>query len=174
MIKRTKEKVIFKTKLFIIKDVTLETSDGRIVTYQIVEKSDTVLIVPTQGDKIVFVNEYFPAIDAYQLTLPKGSIELGHDELHTVNKELQEEIGYKAAKITKLGALTMSPGYLSQKTHIFLAQELTESKSQGDELEPLEIIEYPFDSFEDLIEDGKLAEARSIAALYLAKKRLSK
>lgn len=174
MIKRIKEKVIFRTKLFTIKDVNLKTSDGRTVTYQIVEKRDTVLIVPILGDKAIFVNEYFPAIDAYQLTLPKGSIEQGHDELHTVNKELQEEIGYKATKITKLNTLTMSPGYLAQRTHIFLAQGFTESKLEGDELESLEIVEYPFDSFEDLIEDGKLVEARSIAALYLAKKKLSK
>lgn len=132
------------------------------------------LIVPIKDDKVVFVNEYFPAIDAYQLTLPKGSIERGHDELSTANKELQEEIGYKAAKITKLGTLTMSPGYLSQKTHIFLAQELAESKLEGDELEPLEIVEYSFDLFEDLITSLKLTESRSIAALYFAKKELNK
>ena len=106
--------------------------------------------------------------------LPKGKIDRGHNNLTTANKELQEEIGFKAGKLDKLGTVTMSPGYLTQRTHIFLARELTESKLAGDEEESLELIYYPFNKFEELIEEGKLTEARMIAAFYLAKRFLEK
>jgi ADP-ribose diphosphatase len=171
MIKRISEKEIFKTKLFAIKDVNLETPKG-LVTYQILEKKDTALIVPINEERqVIFVKEYFTAIDEYSLSLPKGRIDEGHDDLSTANKELQEEIGYKANKIEKLGILTMSPGYLTQKTHVFLAQDLEESKLEGDEAEELEIVVNSFSKFEELIEKGEISEARVIAALYLAKKR---
>ncbi|MBI2334432.1 NUDIX domain-containing protein [Candidatus Daviesbacteria bacterium] len=139
------------------------------------EKRDTALIVPiNEKGELILVREYFYAIDEYQLGLPKGKIEEGHDDLTTANKELQEETGLKAGKLDKLGVLTMSPGYLTQRTHVFLAQVLTTSKLEGDEEYELEIIKYPFGKFEKLIDAGKLTEARMIAALYLAKRFLEK
>lgn len=173
MPKRVGEKVIFKTKLFTLKDIEIEF-DHKKVTYQILEKSDTALIVPiNEKNELILVKEFFFAIDEYQLGLPKGKIDDGHDDLTTANKELQEEIGFKAGKLDKLGIVTMSPGYLTQKTHIFLARELVESKLVGDEEEILKVVLYPFDKFEELIDQGKLTEARMIAALYLARKFLN-
>ncbi|MBI2338675.1 NUDIX domain-containing protein [Candidatus Daviesbacteria bacterium] len=172
MPKRIREKVIFQTKLFTIKDINIEFNHKK-VTYQILEKNDTALIVPiNQNGELILVKEYFCAIDEYQLGLPKGKIDAGHDDLTTTNKELQEEIGLKAGKLDKLGTVTMSPGYFTQKTHIFLARELTESKLEGDEEETLEVILHPFVKFEELINQEKLTESRMIAALYLAKKFL--
>lgn len=174
MIKRKNEKVIFQTGLFTIKDILLD-SDGKNVTYQIMEKGDTAIIVPlTSDNQLILIKEYFTALDEYQLDLPGGRIEAGKTALETASKELQEEVGFKAEKIELLGVLTMSPGYLTQKAHIFLATDLKESKLEGDELESLEIIKYPFDKFEDLIDNGQITESRAIAALYLAKRALQK
>lgn len=173
MIKRTGEKVVFQTKLFTIKDIILQKENSDEVTYQIMEKADTALIVPIDKDNnLLLVKEYFYAINEYQLGLPKGRIDPGLSDTETANKELQEEIGYKAKKLDKLGVLTMSPGYLTQKTHVFLARDLVSNKLTGDEIEELEVVTYPFADFEKLIEQGKLTEGRMIAALYLAKKFL--
>lgn len=172
MIKRIDEKEVFRTKFMTVKDIELSSPKGK-TTYQIVEKRDTALIVPlTNNLEVIFVKEFFVAINEYGLSLPKGRIDEGSDPFKTASKELQEEIGYNANKLKKLVVFTMSPGYLTQRTHVFLAQDLVESKLNGDELEPLEIIKYPLNEFERLIEDGQLNEARVIAALYLAKKQI--
>lgn len=173
--KRISEKVIFKTKLFIIKDIVLELNSGEQVTYQLMEKRNTALIVPLTSDgNLILVKEYFYAIDEYQLGLPKGRIEENEDPLITANKELQEEIGYKANRLDKLGILTMSPGYLTQKTHIFLARDLEKSSLKGDEPEVLEVLEFPFANFEKLIDNGQLTESRMISALFLARRFINK
>jgi ADP-ribose diphosphatase len=175
MIKRTGERVIFNKNLFKIKDIDIETDLGKKATYQIMEKADTALIVPIDSENnLILVREYFYAIDEYQLGLPKGRIDEGSNALKTANKELQEEVGFKANKLDKLGVLTMTPGYSTQRTHAFLARELSESKLRGDELEELEIVKRSFAKFEELIESGDLTEARAIAALYLAKSFLAK
>ncbi len=173
MAKRVGEKVIFKTKFFTIKDVDIQFGD-KLVTYQIMEKANSALLVPiNQNNELILIKEYFYAIDEYQLGLPKGRIDDGHNEEETANKELQEEIGFKAGKLDKLGVVTLSPGYSTQKTYLFLARDLTENKLKGDEEEGLEVSTYPFEKFEDLINAGKITDARMIAALYLAKKFLS-
>lgn len=175
MVKRLGEKIIFKTKLFTVKDIDIEFSSGKKVTYQIVEKKDTAMLVPIDKDgNVYFVKEYFYAIDEFQLGLPKGRIDEGYDALTTANKELQEEIGMKAEKLDFLGKYTSAPGYYTQKTNMYLARDLSESKLEGDEEEPLEIIKHPFDKFEELIESKQLTEARMIAALYLARSFLEK
>lgn len=173
--KRLSEKEIFKTKVFTIKDIVLETTSGKKVTYQILEKKDTALIVPLLNNTtLLLTREYFYAIDRYQLSLPKGRIDEGESELQAANRELQEEIGFKSQNLVNLGELTMSPGYLTQKTHIFLARDLVRSKIPGDEEEEIEVINYPFSDFEKLIDEGKLTEARVIAALYLARRYMDK
>lgn len=174
MPKRIAEKEIFKTKIFTIKDVELEFNDGKKLTRQILEKPNTAIIVPlTANGDLVLIKEYFTALDEYQLDLPGGRIDLGMNELETANKELQEEIGYKAGRLDKIGEFTMSPGYLTQRSYVFVARDLTESRLKGDEEEPLEVIKHPFDKFEELIDSSQLTEARAIAALYLARRFIS-
>lgn len=171
MIRKLNEKLVFQTKFFKIKDVLLENKDKKQVTYQIIEKKNSTLLVPlTSDNNILFIEEFYPAINQYQLGLPKGRIDEGYNELQTANKELQEEVGYKANKLDSLGILTLSPGYLTQKTYIYLARELQESKlDTGDELEKLKIVKFPLNKFEELIEKGKLTEARMVAALFLTR-----
>ncbi len=174
MIKKLSEKEVFKSRIYRIKDIELVSGDKQ-VTYQIIEKVDGAIIVPvTEKGNLVVVNEYFSGINAYQISFPKGKIESGHNELQTANKELQEEVGYIADKLTKLTTITVSPGYLTQKITIFLAEQLTQSKLEGDELEELEASELSFTDFEKLIESGEVNDARIIAAFYLAKKHLNK
>lgn len=174
MIKKIGEKELFKTKIFTVKELELELENGKRFTRQILDKGDTALIVPINiYNELVLVKEYFPAIDEYQLGLPKGRIDPGLNPIETANKELQEEIGYKALKLEKIGVVTISPGYITQKTHIFLGTNLVESNLVGDEAEPLEIVLYPFAKFENLITQKKITEARMIAALYMARKFLN-
>ena len=172
MIKRTGEKEIFKTEYITIKDIYLDTPKGK-TTYQIIEKRDTALIVPINSkQEILFIKEFYVAANEYGLSLPKGRIDKGYDPLQTAGKELQEEIGFKAMRMDKLAVFSMSPGYLTQKTHVFLARDLIKSRLQGDELEDLEVIPYSFNQFEELIVNGTLTESRSIAALFLVRKFL--
>src|SRR3989338_2654154 len=169
MPKRLEEREIFKTKLFIIKDVTLQFGKKK-VSRQILKKPDSVLIVPLTDDgNLILINEYMTATDEYQLDVPGGRIDDNENPKKTAKRELEEEIGYKASKIDKLGMFTMSPGYLTQKTHAFLTKVLAKGKRGGDEDEELELVEYPFADFETLIKKGKISEARAIAALYMAK-----
>ncbi len=171
--KRISEKEIFKTKLFTVKDIILKTDENKTVTYQILEKTDTSLIVPLLNNQtVLLIREYFYAIDQWLIGLPKGRIEKDSDPLETANRELQEEIGYKAQNLDKLGTLTMSPGYSTQKTHVFLARDLIKSKLSGDEDYKIEVIKYPLDKFEDLIDQGLLNESRAITALYLTRRFL--
>jgi len=163
MPKRIGERTIAKSKHFEIKEVDLEFSSGKRMIHEIVDNGmQGVTIVPITG------------AGEYQLGLCKGGIELGHTPEETAQRELQEEVGYKAGRLDKLAEVFLHPAYTTAKTHIFLARDLKESKLVGDEGEELEVVSYPFKDFEKLIDSGEIHDARIIAALYLAKRFLDK
>jgi len=175
MPKRTGERKIFQSRIFSVKEINLEFDSGQKATYDIIEGGDGAMVVPfLDKDTILFVREYHAARDEYQLGLCKGGIKKGKTPEETAIQELQEEVGYTAKRLDKLGIFTIMPGYLADRTHLFLARELSPSKLQGDEVEELEVIPYSFDRFEELIDKGEIKEARVISALYLAKRFLER
>ena len=175
MPKHLSTKEIFQKGRFLIKDVEVELENGNKATFQYWDKADTAMIVPvTDKGDVIFITEYQHALNSLMLSLPKGRIEKGEASMEVANKELQEEIGYKANKLDKIGSFTTIPGYISGKTIIYLARDLVKSKLKGDEVWKLTISRYPLENFERLIDDQKLTEARIIAALYETRRFLSR
>ncbi|MBI3335687.1 MAG: ADP compounds hydrolase NudE [Candidatus Portnoybacteria bacterium] len=173
MPKRLGERILFESRIFCVKEVDLELSSGKRVSYEFLDWGNSVMAVPlVSRDTLLLVKEYHAAVGEYQLGLCKGALDKGKDPKEVMNKELQEEIGYRAKRLDELAILTSSPGYSTQKTHIFLARDLVKSKLEGDEAEELEVVPCPFSKFEELIDKGELSEARMITALYLAKRFL--
>lgn len=161
------EKTVFKTPYVKVIDVEISFPKKKSV-YQIVQKNDSVMLVPIlENGKLILIKEYFAAVDDYLLTFPKGRVESGENPETTIVRELQEEAGYKPGGIKLLSSLLVSPGYLRQKTFIYLCTNLTKSKLQGDEGEQPEVKAYTLTQVNKLIKQGKIQEARVIAAFYL-------
>jgi ADP-ribose diphosphatase len=68
--------------------------------------------------------------------------------------------------------MSIAPGYQSNMTYVVLAQDLYRATAQGDEPEPLEVVKHKLADIEQLVYDNDLTEARSIAALYMAKEAI--
>jgi ADP-ribose diphosphatase len=75
-------------------------------------------------DTVLMINEYSGGTDRYELALTKGKIDDGVTPLEAANRELIEEIGYGANKLTFIKEITIAPGYQSSITYIVLAQDL--------------------------------------------------
>ena len=108
--------------------------------------------------------------DAWQF--PQGGIDAHETPEQALFRELKEEIGYGANKLTFLKTITLAPGYQSSETHIVLAEDLYEETAEGDEPEPLEIVQHKLSELEKLTYSKDLTEARSILALFMARELL--
>lgn len=138
-----------------------------------IQCSDGVMIVPitTEGD-ILFISE--PAIYDHlpKLILPSGAVDEGETPALAANREMQEEIGYRAERIELLHAFRPLARHGNTSLHAFLARDLTPSRLQGDEPYELPITRVPLNSFEPLLSTGALVDSTVIAALYMAREHI--
>ena len=164
------------TRFFHIEAVDLAFSNGVDVTFERLtgQGQGAVLVVPiTQAGEIVLIREYACGTERYELGLPKGRIEADEPILAAANRELMEEAGLGAKNLVFLRELTSAPAYSSQRTHVVLAMDLYPEPLPGDEPEPLEVVFWPLAELDQLTNHAECTEARSIAALYLARAHLA-
>jgi ADP-ribose diphosphatase len=134
----------------------------------------TMVIALTADAEVLLQSEFSPAYDRHVYYLPGGGIDEGETAAESANRELQEEAGYKAARLDFLGELYPFMKYLHGSFHVFLARDLTPNKLQGDETTEIIVKPIPFADFEAWIADGRLRDSNVIAALYLARNFLAK
>ena len=87
-------------------------------------------------------------------------------------RELEEEIGVRAAHVRKLTEFYVSPGFLTEKMYVFLATELTETEQQLESDELIEIRRIPLSEAAQMARDGKFPDAKTIIGLLAAERKL--
>jgi ADP-ribose pyrophosphatase len=124
--------------------VTLEKAalpDGKEKESVRIYRPDAVFIVAKKDAKnILLLREYRPFLNSYVWALPAGRIDKEADMLVAAHRELQEETGYKAAKMDFICSLYTTET-ISMQHHIFFADELTPSPLPKDEDEFIEVHE---------------------------------
>ncbi|MDX1803452.1 MAG: ADP compounds hydrolase NudE [Alcanivorax sp.] len=168
-------RLVAKSRLFGVEELHLRFSNGVERTYERLRTPPiaAVMMVPLLDDEtVVLIREYGAGTESYELTLPKGAYEHGEDWRQAANRELKEEAGYGADKLTLMKELTLSPGYMGHRIKVVLAEQLYEERLPGDEPEPLEVIPWKLSALDQLIERDDVTEARVIAALLMTKRLL--
>jgi ADP-ribose diphosphatase len=161
-----------KTRIFHIQEMDIEFQNGARVTYERVKSGENgaVLIVPMRdADTVLLIREYAAGVERYELACPKGKVENNEDLLLAANREIKEEIGHGANKLTHINSVTIAPGYISHTTHIVLAEDLYPETAEGDEPEEIEVIPWSLSELDKLLGHAECTEARSIAALYMVR-----
>jgi len=169
--------IIAKTQIFCVESLQLEFSNGATRTYERLKAGSrgAVMIVPLNNNgELLLVREWAAGTERYELAFPKGLMEKDETPIQAANRELQEEVGFSAHQFSRLKSLTLAPGYLTHRMHLILAQDLFPKQLLGDEPEPMEIVPWPMDRLDELLEQDDFTEARSVAALFLVNTFLKK
>ncbi len=165
-------KAVCEGRLFKVEAANLRFSNGEEREYEYLRTDGygAVLIVPLISDtEVLMVREYGIGVHGYEWGFPKGRVDAGESFEVAANRELKEEAGFGARKLTILKTTTHSPHYMQHKTQIVLARELYPDKLVGDEPEEMEVGRFSLNAIPEHIARDDLSEARTIAALFMAK-----
>jgi ADP-ribose diphosphatase len=152
----------------------LEFSNGERRRYErLIQNGHGAVMIAAMPDKdtVLLIKEYAAGTHRYELCLPKGRIDAGETVLEAANRELKEEVGFGAHKLSVLRQITLAPTYMTHAIHLVLAEDLYPERLQGDEPEPLEVVPWRLDRLHELVMREDCSEGRSLAALLIIKER---
>ncbi|MGE5690144.1 MAG: NUDIX hydrolase [Pseudomonadota bacterium] len=134
---------------------------------EIVEHAGSVAIVPVEGDgRVVLVRQLREPTRGMLLELPAGVVEEGEEPLDAARRELREETGLTGGRWRELAAFWTSPGFLRERMHLYLAEEVEPGEADPRDDEDVELVRIPFD--EAVRNAAELEDAKTIAGLLLA------
>ncbi|WP_150123585.1 ADP compounds hydrolase NudE [Halotalea alkalilenta] len=162
-----------RSRLFCIEELDLRFSNGERRTFERLRSSGgfsaVMIVAMPDPEHVLLVREYAAGFERHLLGLPKGSIDPGEDMISAANRELKEECGFGARSIEPLTELSIAPNYMAHRITVVLATGLYPERLPGDEPEPLEVVRFRLDQLDQLLNRDDFHEARSIAALYMAR-----
>ena len=160
-------------RIFAVRVHTVRLPSGRLTTREIAEHSDSVCMVPldSQGN-VLLVRQYRKPVESNLLEVPAGGIDENEDPEAAALRELQEEVGYTAGKISLLAGFWVSPGWCTEFMHAYLATELSPAQLDADFDENITVVRVPLAETIDLIASGEIQDAKSVASLFLAMRHL--
>jgi ADP-ribose pyrophosphatase len=168
-----RSETLLKGRAFLIRRDHLKTPNGGETKLDIIEHGGSVILVPVDKDgNLLFVRQYRHAAGMDLLELPAGTLEKGEDPAVCAAREIREETGFAADKIEKIGDFYLAPGYSTEFMHVYLAQELRHDPLEADADEFLSVEKLSFAEAIQMAERGEMPDAKSLAALLLAKSHL--
>ena len=151
---------------FRVRRDTFTTSSGLVKTRDIIEYPEAVAMVAIDPDgKFILEKQYRHAAGCELLEIPAGGIEPGETPEAAVCREMQEETGYMPGHVECLASFYSAPGYSTEILHVYLVQDLVESRLIAEDSDEITLIRVTKDEALRLIADGTIRDGKSIAGL---------
>jgi ADP-ribose pyrophosphatase len=163
------KETVYRGKAFDVRRDQVRLPNGQVAFLDIVEHPGAVTLIPIDSqDRILFVRQYRHAAGLDLLELPAGTLEEGEEPEVCAHREVREETGMSAGKMRKIGGFLLAPGYSTEYLTIYLATDLYPDPLQGDDDEFISVENIPLKKVPELISQGVIQDAKSLAAWLLA------
>lgn len=127
-----------------------------------------ILPVDNNGD-IYLVRQYRHPLLRHVLEIPAGISEAGESPESCAAREVEEEIGYEAGKLTFLLSANNTVGLSNDKVHLYAAEELVRTSQNLDADEIIEVEKYSLEDCERMIATGEIIDSKTILAIFAYK-----
>jgi len=173
----SREEVLSSERIYTGRIVTLRVDTVRLDTgyetkREVVEHPGSVVIVPIDEQGRVFlVRQYRLPVEREVLEIPAGTREPGEDAETCAQRELQEEIGFCASELVRLGEVFATPGYSTERFSLFLATSLSPSHRDAEADEQIQVVPLPLSEVLRRIEAGEIQDGKTILGVLWAARR---
>lgn len=164
--KKVRQELAYKGHIIDVYKDIVELPNGKQVEWDLVKhKGASAVVAVDQDGKIIMVRQYRNSLERMSLEIPAGGINEGEEPKMSALRELEEEAGQKAGKIEHLVDAITAIGFCNEVVYIYLATELVETEQHLDEDEFVQIERYSVEELIDMIIEGKIKDAKTIAGV---------
>src|SRR5271157_5327569 len=161
-----KSEMVYEGPVFgVRRDEVMEPGGVRTVR-EVITHPGSVVVLPVLDDgRVVMIRQYRHATRQYLWELVAGRKEPGETPKRAAARELLEETGYRAKRFTIFLDVFPTPGFLEERMYILLAEGLAEGQAEPEEDEKIEVRAHTAKELKQMIQKGKLRDAKSIAGI---------
>jgi ADP-ribose pyrophosphatase len=143
--------------------VTLDNGDRRV--REVVRHPGGVAIVPVVDHSVILIRQFRIAIGRELIELPAGLLEKDEEPARCAERELEEEIGYRASELIPVASYFSSVGFADERMHIFLALRLEKTKLNLEADERIQQVILPIEIIEEKLSARVFEDAKTIIGL---------
>jgi ADP-ribose pyrophosphatase len=147
----------------------VQLPSGVTTLYGVVRCGSCVGMLPfVDDDNVLIVRQfrYITGRDTWEM--PTGGVHDGETIEAAAQRELAEEAGVRAGRLTPLTAYATSKSVIDETAHLFLAHDLTAATAQPDATESLRVDTIAFTDALHMVLDGEIIDSMTIIALLWA------
>ena len=161
---------IYDGKILHVERWQVACPNGSVAAREIVLHNGAAAIVPLFEDgTTMLVRQHRVAVDRITWEIPAGKLDRpDEDPLECAHRELREETGLHAGKMTKLTTLLTTPGFCTEKIAIYLAEDLTQGETDPDPDEVLRLVRMPLSEAVEHVMRGDYHDSKTVCALLMA------
>ena len=161
-------RVIYQGRKLDLALQTITLADGSTALREVVLHRGAVALLPmVDCDHVCLLRNYRYSVGRMLLELPAGTIDPGETPDSTAPRELAEETGYRAGKLTRIADWLVSPGILTERMFLYLCEDLTPGPTDHQPDERIEPTVVPWADAVAMAVDGRLEDAKSRLAILL-------
>ena len=161
-----KNRKVFKGRLIDLVVKRVRLPNGHVVRLETIKHPGAALIVPfLSKDKMILLKQYRPVIDSYIYELPAGTLDKNEKPIECARREIIEETGFSAKRLSYMGKIFPVPGYSTECIKIYKAQALHKEEHRYEKDEVIKSYLFTRSGIRKLFKSGKIVDAKTIAAL---------
>jgi len=177
------KKVVWQGKFMSAVEITYRDARGVVRTWEALERLGiggiVVMVAITPTGNVILEKQFRPPIGRDVIELPAGLVEPGEAMETAAARELVEETGWAAGKLSFLAEGPISTGASTEALRAYLCTELKHiGTNGGDDNEIIEVIEVPIDDAQEYLRDsqakGTMVDLKVFGLVELAKKALGR
>jgi ADP-ribose pyrophosphatase len=171
--KRLSTRPIYQNNWISLREDVVELPDGRTTLYGVVTCSACVGVLPfLDADTVLLIKQYRYIAQRVTWEMPTGGVHRGESLAEAAQRELAEEVGYRAGKLTQICTYHTSKSVVDETAHLFLGEELEALELPADDTEFIAVQPFPFDEVLRMVMQGEITDSMTIiAVLHVARRR---
>ena len=171
------ERVLHQENWFTFLTAEFDGPAGERIERYVFRHPGAVGVVPVDGDDVVLVRQFRPAVEMEMLELPAGKLDVpGEEPADAARRELVEEAGLDAPEMVELARFHNSVGFSDELTIVYLATNLIPTKPMAVSVEEryLSVERVPLDQVLRLVAAGTITDAKTVIGLLAALRHLGR
>lgn len=157
-----------------VREDIVELPDGKTTLYGVVRSGECAGVLPFKDpETVILVRQFRYVTGRHTWEMPTGGMHKDETVLECAQRELAEEIGFRAGRLEPLTTIHTSKSILDETAYLFAARDLSPANGRRDPTEFLEVREFPFAEVLRMTVEGEITDSMTVAAILLAALRRS-